>query len=558
MSTTFVCKGLFLKTLFISLVATTIISCGGSGSNASAATHSIPAKKTPTNEEAIHFGNSGYASDDRLPCERGRHTQKFCDLQIYQIMVEAFVDGDPSVGYGVGWGPSQHQGDLQGVLDSLDYIKSLGFNTIWLTPIFDSNGSSKIDATGYFVQNYFKIDPNFGDEGLFKILVDAIHDRGMYILLDGVFGHHKGNVAPSPNGLKPRDVNAQGMNGYLSNYPEDREFYQEVIRFWMNEFKIDGWRLDQAYQVPIAMWQVFQSTVDEAANQNGTLGYMVAEIWDGDGKQIQQAGYGDNEIQGLRSAFDFPLRYKLVQVFAGQEDTSVSYAAEVDAIELNGNYGLNRHNVLPDHAIPNLMIGNHDLVRFGDLIERHGLATPADEEYWLRHKAAFTFLYSFSGPITVYYGEEIGDEVENFAGKITNNCGSHDRCDDHVSRSDGKVSKVNHQLSADEKNLHDYVKKLALVRSQNPALYTGKRVQINLSEDRNILALDKTAGDNKVLYILNMTGNEQSIMISATDDLDPDTQYLTNLMTDEKLAVVNDIFTVAIPQYSAVLLRVEP
>lgn len=53
-------------------------------------------------------------------------------------MVESFVDGDKQVGHGTGYGTSHHKGDLQGIIDSLDYIQSLGVNAIWLTPIFES------------------------------------------------------------------------------------------------------------------------------------------------------------------------------------------------------------------------------------------------------------------------------------------------------------------------------------------------------------------------------------------------------------------------------------
>jgi glycosidase len=67
-------------------------------------------------------------------------------------------------------------------------------------------------------------------------------------------------------------------------------------------------------------------------------------------------------------------------------------------------------------AMPNLMLGNHDLVRFGDLIER---GKKGDD--WKRHKAAISFLGAWSGPVTLYYGDEIGDQVEGFAGKITEN-----------------------------------------------------------------------------------------------------------------------------------------
>ena len=124
--------------------------------------------------------------------------KKHTDLRIYQIMVESFQDGDPNRNYDVGYGPSSHKGDLRGVLNSLDYIKSLNMNAIWLTPIFESAPSdkdkSKLDATGYYTRNYYKIDRNFGDENTLKELVDKAHEKGIYVILDGVFGHFRDDL----------------------------------------------------------------------------------------------------------------------------------------------------------------------------------------------------------------------------------------------------------------------------------------------------------------------------------------------------------------------------
>lgn len=87
------------------------------------------------------------------------------ELRTMQIMVEAYIDGDSSADYDAGYGTSAHKGDLQGITNNLDYIKGLGINAIWLTPIFESTKKSgqdewadRLDVTGYFTSNYFKID----------------------------------------------------------------------------------------------------------------------------------------------------------------------------------------------------------------------------------------------------------------------------------------------------------------------------------------------------------------------------------------------------------------
>ncbi|MGD9637100.1 MAG: alpha-amylase family protein, partial [Pirellulales bacterium] len=351
-------------------------------------------------------------------------TASFCDLRIYQVMVESFVDGDPTRNYNAGYGTSHHKGDLRGIINSLDYMQSLGLNAVWLTPVFDSAAGQtyegggtnlKLDATGYYARNYFQIDPKFGSLADAQELVDAAHARGMYVFFDGVFGHHKGNLVPSPTGKLPAS-SSPGVVNY--NAPQSVEFYKEVATYWINQLGIDGWRLDQAYQVPPDAWRQIRTAVEEASaaraaagEQWGTLGYMAAEIWNG-ADYIQQTAYGTDANPILASAFDFPVRYATVGVIAGEENG----LSGRPAYELAAGWSYGAHDqTYPDHALPNLMIGNHDLVRFGDLLQRAGLANPTDPEYWARHRLAFMVQGAYTGPITRYYGEELGDEVPNYA-----------------------------------------------------------------------------------------------------------------------------------------------
>ena len=180
-------------------------------------------------------------------------------------MTEAFVDGDPATGFGDGYGTSHHLGDLAGVTQSLDYIKASGFNAIWLTPIFHSAPmagqnvwADKLDATGYFASNYFAIDPRFGSMDDARTLVEEAHSRGLYVFFDGVFGHFKNNANdhPSPSGglTLSEGGKPQTAVGREAIYPQDLDFFKEVATYWIKELKIDGWRLDQAYQVPVAFW----------------------------------------------------------------------------------------------------------------------------------------------------------------------------------------------------------------------------------------------------------------------------------------------------------------
>jgi len=111
-------------------------------------------------------------------------------------------------------------------------------------------------------------------------------------------------------------------------------------------------------------------------------------------------------------------------------------------------------------------------------LQRSGLATgQEDPVYWQRHKAAFSFMAANSGPMTLYYGDEIGDEVPGFAAKVTSNCSVVGQCDDHVSRSDAKIENVTPGfiISTAETDLKAYVTKLMGVRKDHPALSGGLR-----------------------------------------------------------------------------------
>ncbi|MGR5528882.1 alpha-amylase family glycosyl hydrolase [Vibrio alfacsensis] len=460
-------------------------------------------------------------------------------LRTYQIMVESFVDGDSSIGHGTGYGTSHHNGDLQGIINSLDYIQDLGMNAIWLTPVFESEvldgqdyWADRLDATGYFATDYFKIDPRFGDLETARTLVNEAHKRGLYVFFDGVFGHHKdGLIKPSPSGLLP-----SGASNPV-DYPASLDFYKEVATYWVKELKIDGWRLDQAYQVPTDAWTQIRKAVDEASqsvtytNSEGKpvnpLGYMVAEIWKGE-SEIADDAYGMANTPALCSAFDFPMRYRVVETLAVNE--SGVGGRDVDWLD----NGYQTHNQYPAHAQPNLMIGNHDLVRFGDLLQRGGLADVNDAEYWQRHKAAFAFQAAYTGPITLYYGDEIGDQVDGFAAKEDNHtCAIRGVCDDHVARSSAKIEGVTATLDANQVDLKAYVKSLMMMRASHPALYEGTRTNV-VATNGSYVDL-KTSGDDQVLFVLNTLESARNVVLTETQV--GSNQALVDLLTNEKITL---------------------
>ena len=481
-------------------------------------------------------------------------------LRTYQIMVESFVDGDSNIGHGTGYGTSHHNGDLQGIIDSLDYIQDLGMNAIWLTPVFESEAidgqdhwADRLDATGYFATDYFKIDPRFGDLETARTLVDEAHKRGLYVFFDGVFGHHKeGLIKPSPSGL----LHSGSSNPV--DYSASLDFYKEVATYWVKELKIDGWRLDQAYQVPTDAWTQIRKAVDEASqsvtytnaegDQVNPLGYMVAEIWKGE-SEIASDAYGAADGPALCSAFDFPMRYRVVETLAVYE--SGVGGRGVDWLD----NGYQTHNQYPSHAQPNLMIGNHDLVRFGDLLQRGGLADVNDAEYWQRHKAAFAFQAAYTGPITLYYGDEIGDQVDGFAAKEDNNtCAVRGVCDEHVARSSAKIEGVTATLDANQVDLKNYIKSLMTMRADHPALYQGSRTNLVASNGSYVDL--KVSGDDQVLFALNTLESARNIVL--TEAQTGSNQALVDLITNQQITPSNGQYQIPMSSLQGRFFKVTP
>ena len=442
------------------------------------------------------------------------------ELRIYQVMVSSFQDGDSSVGYGTGYGPGPHNGDLRGVINALDYIKSLGMNAIWLTPIFTSDGNEQLDSTGYFCSDYFNVDPKFGGNAVFAELVEEAHKLGINIILDGVFGHHRstGVSKASPKGKYP----SGGSNPV--KYPDSLDYYKEVAQYWIENYKIDGWRFDQCYQVGLGdngkncntgghnYWYEIRTAIKESSAKNGvkgqdwgTLGYTVGEHWNGDAAQIQAGSVNPGSAggYGLQSCFDFPSRYKIVQMFATEESKGVSGISLSNLEYVYSDYSKKGYTH-PEGYYPNLFITNHDLVRFGNLINWKFSENRSSENYWKRHKIALASVAAYSGPITVYYGDEYGMMTDGYYN------GMNGWYNDNIARDAGKIS----GFSSKEQDLHDYVSKLMQIRMENEVMWNGKSSTVTSSGD--FYAGKKTLDGKTVCFGINNSSDIKSFSISGS------------------------------------------
>ena len=391
-----------------------------------------------------------------------------------------------------------------------------------MTPIFESGtGNEKLDATGYFAMDYFNIDDQFGTMEKFDELVETCHNEGLAVILDGVFGHNKGTVAPSPNrtGIKYPGITPDTNNpvNYATN-PNSIKYYSDVASYWITEHKIDGWRFDQCYQVSFGenakgttadncntgghnYWYDIRKVVEKASSSNGTkgvdwgtLGYMVGEHWRGDASIIQKGTVeaGNSKGYGLNSCFDFPAYYQMVQSFA-QEYNTPDKSTENITIGLSylyktydeKGYSCKEDDGTYETYYPNFMLTNHDLFRIGDLIHQKYSEGFDSDNYAKRNMVLLAAQAAYSGPITIYYGDEIADHnATTTSGWST----------DNVARSTGKIT----GFSEREQKVHDWTQKCLTVRASHEALWNGKNEQIVGEKDFYVA---KKIGGGETIYI---------------------------------------------------------
>ncbi len=460
----------------------------------------------------------------------------FNELVMFQVMVSHFQDGDSSIGYTSAYGPSgqTYGGDLRGIINSLDYLQDLGVNALWMTPIFNSNSSSSGDqmaSTGYYTYDYFDIDPRFGSKAVFKELVDECHERGINVILDGVVGHWGSNVAESPTGKTPSRSHGQYKG---CNYPESLEFFEEVLSYWIENYDIDGWRLDQAYQAGARTddvytgntnyWPQLRAAVEAAAATNGTkgqnwgtLGYMCGEVLDGNQSNIQKWVVVND---GLQSNFDFPSRYKLCNAIVGGSDWADSAGSDtfVSAMTYTYNTYSAKGYTHSKGYYPNLFLSNHDLLRFGDLIIDWKKYSYGSDNYVGKYKVALASLASYTGPITLYMGDEWGEATQDIKliTSLSTPVGKGSYWD-NSSRTSGHIDKAINGSSA-EKEVLSFTKKLLAARKAHKALWNGgSTVQTTSSSD---FFVTKKVCDGETIYVcINNSTSSKTFSGVSGDDL---------------------------------------
>lgn len=306
---------------------------------------------------------------------------------IYQVFVDRFNPGKGKTWLQTSDLMKPFGGTLRGVIEKLDYIKDLGFNTIWLSPIFASPTHH-----GYDIMDYFRIEPRMGTEADLRELLDAAHRKGLRVLLDFVANHCSNQHPQLQSALAGEETALPWFKWnpwpvYESYYdvPEmpslnlepgspARAHLLDVARYWL-KLGVDGYRLDYANGPTRDFWLDFLQACQEVNADCWTFGEIVAPA----DEQITFAG-------GMHGTLDFLTCQALRETFATGHWTLSQLAGYLE------NY---RAGFPLEFSRP-AFIDNHDMNRF---------FFTANESVSAQ-EAALRLLYLLPGQPVVYYGSE--------------------------------------------------------------------------------------------------------------------------------------------------------
>ena len=327
------------------------------------------------------------------------------DAVFYQVFPDRFFNGNPGIDPPdvVGWDvpPTRRNffgGDLAGITAKLDYIADMGFNALYLNPIFAAASNHRYDTA-----DYYRIDSGLGVDAAFDTFVEQAHKRDVRVVLDGVFNHCGLDFAPFvdicargpvsrykdwfdvyswPVRHHPEPNYATCGGAYYlprlnTHNTEVETFILEVALYWL-ERGVDGWRLDVAYEIAPDFWQRLRSAVKVQHPE----AYLVAEEWRD----------ASPHIQG--STFDGAMHYELRDLAL---DFFVTNALTAEAFGRALSTLLHRY---PAEAVGGMLntFGSHDT-------ERLLTACGGNERLAV---LMYVFLFSLPGAPMVYYGDENG------------------------------------------------------------------------------------------------------------------------------------------------------
>lgn len=392
------------------------------------------------------------------------------DAIVYNIFPDSFANSREKLTQREGSGGLG--GTIPGIAESLGYIASMGFNCIYLNPVFTAESYHRYDTL-----DYYHVDPHLGTNGDLRDLVRKAHGLGIRVILDGVFNHVSSNhpffqdvlengtaskyhscfygLPEHPRLPAPGEAPGYTCFSYVPTMPKTntadpflRQYFCGVGAYWIREFDVDGWRLDVANELDDGFLRSFRTAIKQAKPD----ALIVGEVWENAGHYLN----GDM----LDSAMNYDFRRYCRRFLAEQTVDAEIFDANVSTLLLRY-----RENAL--FAQLNLL-DSHDVSRYLSLC---GENTDKVE-------LSVLLQMTFPGMPCVFYGDEKGL------------CGTRE----HEYRQ-AMVWARSHPLE-------NVYRKLIALRKQNPALRYGSFRTISASG--KVYRYSRAWGGQTVTVIMNL------------------------------------------------------
>lgn len=439
---------------------------------------------------------------------------------IYFAVTDRFFDGDASNNdaYGVGdynvgekGGSSYHGGDFAGLNQKLDYLKDLGVNTIWITPIVENITEDQHDnetdtATygyhGYWASDFTKLNKHLGKEQQFKALLDAAHSKGMKIMVDVVLNHagygtekYFNSILTDADGnsismIRDSNNTISGDDKYdsLSDLPdfvtENKAVTDQLVTWqteWMSKYSIDYYRVDTVKHVETTTWEAFKNSLTKVNPDFKMIG------------EYSGAGYANNAGELGTGSMDALLDFDFND-FAQKFVTGDISGVESSLQKRNGaiNNTATMGSFLSSHDEDSLQ---YKLVNESKLSE---------EEAYNLMKVAATLQITAKGQPVLYYGEEIGQGGANNWPYQTN-------------RRDFDWTELEKQ-KADSNSIYNHYKTMLAIRNTYTDVFArGNRSTVAASDAEGYEVISRSYG-NSTLYVgMNVKEAEKEVVIPVAE-----------------------------------------
>lgn len=469
----------------------------------------------------------------------------------------------------------RYGGDLQGIIDKLDYLQDLGITALYLNPVFTSPSLHKYDGV-----TFHHIDPNFGPDPdgdrkltesevfddpstwvwtsadkLALLLIEEAHKRGMKIIFDGVFNHMGIKSVPFEDVVKNQQKSRyadwfsvkswddpekgskfeyEGWFG-VKELPEIKEdengivagpkkYIFDITKRWMApngdpSKGIDGWRLDVAFCIQHKFWKDWRKEV-KAINPEA---YITAEVIDT--ISVVKEYLGGDEFDAVMNynfgfaAADFIVAEKTripATAFAAMmEDLVTAFPGGVPYVQQN-LFGSHDANRIGSHIV------NRDLARYRYWGNYFNVSKGDNPSYNTRKPDAaekqiqklFVILQMTSvGAPMIYYGDEAGMWGANDPDCRKPMIWDDIRYEDETTLPDQSAKPAADKVETDYDLLAHY-KKMIKIRNENKALQTGDFKTVLADDDKELYGFERTLNSDKIIVIINVSSSEQSFDLS--------------------------------------------